>query len=81
MRCRCRETTHFHGAAAQEYSRGHLTELKVDDANWIVLFQCPETGIYWKEHFPRSGEHGGGASELLQIRREEAATEFGLQLE
>lgn len=67
MQCQCDSVTHMHGRDGQDYAKAHLVKIKVDDENWIVLHQCPVTGKYWKEHSPRSGEHGGGPPEFDQI--------------
>lgn len=81
MPCRCMDLERLRGVEAQEYAREHLVELKVDDVNWVILYRCPHSGIYWKEWYPQSEAHGGGPSELVRIRREEAEREFGLKLD
>lgn len=77
--CQCNSVTHMHGRDGQDYARAHLVQIKVDNENWIILHQCPVTGKYWKEHFPRSGEHGGGPPEFDQISKEQARSEFGIE--
>ncbi len=74
--CKCETVVHLHGRAGQDYAKTHLVQVKVDDVNWVVLHRCPITGRYWKEYFPRSGEHGGGPPEFQQISEEEARREF-----
>ncbi len=81
MLCSCRTLDRLKGVTAQEYARQHLLELWVDDVNWMILYRCPETGVYWKEWYPQSEAHGGGPSELTQIGRECAEREFGLNLD
>ena len=81
MLCKCQVLECLKGVEAREYARGHLMELKVDDANWIVLYRCPETGLYWKEWYPQSEAHGGGPSELIKIEKGDAEREFGLKLD
>jgi len=76
--CKCELVTHLHGREGQDYAEEHLKQIKVDDDNWIVLYLCPVTGKYWKEHFPRSGEHGGGPPEFDQISNEQANDEFAI---
>lgn len=81
MHCQCRSLEGLKGVEAQEYARSHLVELKVDEVNWIVLYRCPETGLYWKEWYPQSEAHGGGPSELVKIGKDDAEREFGLKLD
>ena len=81
MMCRCEARDRYSGVEAQEYARGHLVELKVDDVNWTVLYRCPDTGTYWKEWYPQGEAHGGGPSELVRISREDAEREFELRLD
>lgn len=76
MQCLCKSTRKLQGVEAQDYAAAHLSELAVDSRGWKVLYRCPETGIYWKEWFPRSEAHGGGPQELVQISPEEAREEF-----
>jgi hypothetical protein len=81
MLCRCKGLDSLRGTEAQEYARDHLVELKVDDLNWIVLYRCPGSGLYWKAWYPQSEAHGGGPPELSKIEKERAEREFGLQLD
>lgn len=81
MLCQCLGLERLRGVEAQEYARGHLVELKVDDVNWVVLYRCPDVGLYWKEWYPQSEAHGSGPSELVKIRKEDAEREFGLTLD
>lgn len=76
--CQCNSVRHMHGRDGQDYAKAHLIQIKVDDDQWIVLHQCPVTGRYWKEHFPQSGEHGGGPPDFDQISKEQAKAEFGI---
>ena len=76
--CQCNSVTHMHGRDGQDYAKAHLVQIKIDDENWTILHQCPVTGKYWKEDFPRSGEHGGGSPEFNQISEEQARREFSI---
>ena len=73
--CRCAVAEQI--GNPESYARAHLRELIVDDVEWQVLFQCPETGILLKMLFPHSGYHGGGPPELMRTSIEEASDEFG----
>ena len=74
--CRCDKIEVLHGREGQEYARGHLEQLMVNDVKWIVLHRCPVTGKYWIEHFPQSSGHAGGPPEFRQISEETATAQF-----
>ena len=59
------------------FAEQHLTQLKVDPDKWTVLWKDPQTGQFWKEYFPQSELHGGGAPEFVKITEQEAKAEFG----
>jgi hypothetical protein len=66
----------YSGNEGKDFAARNLVKLKVDVANWKVLWQNPETGEYWKEYFPESELHGGGTPEFVKIEEEEARNEF-----
>lgn len=78
MRCQCDSLMHLHGRDGQDYAKSHLVQIKVNNEYWIILHQCPVIKKYWKEHFPRSGEHGGGPPAFDQISSEQAKIEFNV---
>ena len=65
--CRCKSATNFNGAEAKIYANEHLHVVSVDKVTWITIYVCPETGINWREEYPRSEMHGGGPPELIRI--------------
>ena len=66
------------GREGQEFARKHLTTVKVDEVNWLVLHRDPTNGKYWKEYFPQAEAQGGGPPEFIQITEEEAKRIFQL---
>lgn len=76
MTCRCREIEQLHGAEGQTYEKDHLRRLSIDEENWQVLLECPETGLLWKKYYPQAEAHGGGPPEYVRISLEIAQKEF-----
>jgi hypothetical protein len=64
------------GNEGESFAKQNLVQIKVDTANWKVLWKNPQTGEFWKECFPHSELHGGGPAEFVQITEEEAKSEF-----
>ncbi len=69
--------TRLTGNEGQAFAKQHLIQRKVDDVNWKVLWENPQTGEFWKEYFPQSEMQGGGPRELLKISEQQARQEFG----
>jgi hypothetical protein len=67
------------GNEGQDFARKNLVQVVVDDVNWKILHRDPTTGEYWRESFPHSEMHGGGASVFEKISDEEASREFKLK--
>ncbi|QQR80661.1 MAG: hypothetical protein IPJ69_00380 [Deltaproteobacteria bacterium] len=77
-KCTCCSIVQLSGSRGKEYASSHLKKLKIDEVNWTVLIQCPQTHRYWKEFYKYPESHGGGIPEFIQISEEEAKREFGL---
>jgi len=67
VRCACDAVFELTGNQADEYSREHLEEVKVDNVNWTVEYRCPTTGAAWILDWPQSGLQGGGPPRLRQF--------------
>lgn len=76
--CKCRELSHMEGVEGQEYARLHLKKIKVDSEDWKILYQCPDTGRYWKRWLPYPEAQGGGPPDLVQITSLQAKEEFAI---
>lgn len=74
--CNCKEITHIEGNEGSKYAESHLKVLKVDSSEFTTLYQCPETGILWKESYPNINFQGGGSPEFNQINENRAKSEF-----
>jgi hypothetical protein len=70
--------TRLTGSEGEAFAKQNLVPIKVDAANWKVLWKDPRTGKFWKEYFPHSELQGGGPPEFVQITEEEAKSEFAL---
>jgi hypothetical protein len=76
MICRCERIDRLEGLEGTTYENEHLLEAYVDDVNWQILLECPDTGILWKLSKPASYMHGGGPSLYEKITPEQAHQEF-----
>jgi hypothetical protein len=68
--------TRLTGSEGEAFAKQNLVQIKVDAANWKVLWKDPQTGKFWKEYFPYSELQGGGPPEFIQITEEEAKSDF-----
>lgn len=66
----------FSGVEGELYARDHLRKLKVDSDQWLVLYECPDTGQYWVQSYPHSEMHGGGPPRFDRATPEEVARLF-----
>ena len=78
--CRCRDLVSLGEREGRDYVEQHLAELVVDLDNWRVLYQCPVTGLYWRESRKWPEAHGGGIRKYDRIGETEAAAQFGVTL-
>lgn len=74
---RSHNPTRLIGNQGEAFAKQNLIQRKVDDVNWKVLWENPQTGEFWKEYFPQSEMHGGGSPEFVKITGQEAKAEFG----
>jgi hypothetical protein len=79
MRCVCAEGVELRppqGIGKQAYARAHLRELAVDAEAWETLWECPDTGLLWREWYPYPEMQAGGPSAFSPISRDEAKRRF-----
>ncbi len=76
INCQCEYYDKLSGNEGQNYAKGHLIKVLVDNENWLILYRCPNGNHYWKEYFPRGKQHGGGISEFIRINEQESVSDF-----
>lgn len=79
MKCVCEQSGQLEpGAISKEaYSRSHLRKLAVNVELWERLWECPDTGLLWREWHPHPEMQAGGPSHFSLIERDEARRRFG----
>jgi hypothetical protein len=76
--CRCEDVV-LDGDTGEEYKSAHWQKIRVDNEKWSILYRCPRTGKYWKEHFPYSEAQAGGPPVFDPLTADEARREFKLE--
>jgi hypothetical protein len=74
--CVCKDIKHFDDNVGKTYALSHLKIITVDEKNWMTLYQCPTTCIFWKKSYPNVNFQGGGEAEFEQITKEQANSIF-----
>ncbi len=64
MMCVCRGMDQLPADQVQRYVEAHLTEMDRDPETWVIVYECPRTGVRWLGDFPHSQMHGGGPMRL-----------------
>lgn len=49
--------------------KSSLKKVEIDKVNWKIYFLDEKTNEKWVEEYPYSEMHGGGPSELRQIKK------------